>query len=126
WRDIAQKGRGAYAAIPQAGGVHSISTPFDRRLHEINRDLVRHTILFGPAARRTTDQKKLAMAGDLPAEAAADRAGCLAREGRIAPFDLLDAIRTGKVTLETLATEELPADMQQMSPRQRREHLARV
>src|SRR5205823_6247405 len=52
WLDIAQKGRGSFVAIPQTGGIRTTSTPFDRRLHAINRELVRHTIPFGPPTRR--------------------------------------------------------------------------
>src|SRR5262249_10621271 len=84
WRDIASLGGGAYAVIPLAGGVRPISTPFDLRLGEINRDLVRHTVVFGSAASREAQRKKLTLARDLPAEAAADRAGYLARAGGVA------------------------------------------
>ena len=39
----------------------------------------------------------------------------LSREGRVAQYDLLDSMRAGKVKLESLKAEELPADMQKMS-----------
>ena len=45
--DITEKAGGAYAVIPLDGGVRSLTTPFDLRLQEINRELVRQTIPFG-------------------------------------------------------------------------------
>jgi hypothetical protein len=126
WRDIARKGRGCFVVIPQTGGVRRVTTPHDKRLGEINADLVRNTILFGPASKRESDQKKLAVAADLPVEAAADRAGYLAKEGIAAPYDLIDAIRAGKVKLEDLPTHELPAEMQKMTMSQRLEYLGKL
>jgi hypothetical protein len=126
WRDIAARTRGAHVTIPLSGGVRTLATPFDRRLHQINGELVRHTVLFGPAARRQVDEKKLAVAADLPAAVAADRAAYMAREGRAAACDLIDAVRAGKVTLESLPAEELPAPMHKMTVAQRRLYLAGV
>ncbi len=126
WKDIAQRGGGAYVAIPQAGGVRTFTTPHDRRLAEINTELIRNTILFGPAVRREADLKKLDVARGLPVEVAADRVGYLAKEGRTASYDLIDNIRMGKVKLESLRVEELPADMQKMTALQRRDHLGKV
>src|SRR5262245_12400832 len=39
WKDVAVKSEGSYAAIPQDGGVVVVSTPFDAKLSELNRDL---------------------------------------------------------------------------------------
>jgi hypothetical protein len=126
WKEIAQQGRGMYRAVPLAGGVPSIRTPFDSRLREINRELVRNTIVFGGAARREFDQKNLKIAADLPAEVAADRAGYLARVGRTAPCDLIDALRAGKVRLETLRIDEMPGGLRKLSAPERDERLDRV
>jgi Mg-chelatase subunit ChlD len=126
WKDIAQKALGSYVAIPQAGGIRTYSTPLDRRMSELNAELVRNTIVYGSAAKREADEKKLRLAAALPAEVAADRVGYLAKENRTAAYDLLDAIRAGKTRLESLRTEELNAEMQKMSLRDRAEHLHRV
>jgi hypothetical protein len=126
WKDIARLGSGAYVAIPLEGGVRKITTPHDKRLAEINGDLVRLTLLYGPAAKRETDSKKLDVARALATEVAADRAGYLAKEGKTAAYDLLDNIRAGKVKLESLRVEDLPADMQKMTAQERRDYLAKV
>jgi Mg-chelatase subunit ChlD len=126
WKDIADKGGGAYVAIPQAGGVRSLTTPYDKRLSEINTELTKTTLVYGEARMRDEGAKKVAVATSLPAEVAADRAGYMAKENKVAVYDLLDAIRAGKLKLETLKTEELPAEMQKMSVRERKAHLDKV
>lgn len=126
WKDICEKGNGNYVAIPQAGGVKGISTPFDKRLGEINGQLTRSTIVYGDSRKREADTRKVQSALALPAEVAADRAGYLAKEGKVARYDLLDMIRGGKIRLETVRNEELSPELQKMSLKERQEHLNRI
>lgn len=126
WKQIAEKAGGSYAAIPQGGGARGVATPHDRRLGEINAELTRTTLLFGDKRKRELDGKKVEIALALPAEVAADRAGYLAKEGKMARYDLLEALRAGTVKLEGLPAEELPAELQSRAPAERRDHLDRV
>lgn len=126
WKDICEKGGGSYVAIPQAGGVRNIATPQDKRLSAINKELAATTVVFGDERKREADMKKVQTAQSLPQEIAADRAGYMAKEGRVARYDLLDTIRAGKTQLETLRAEELPPALQKMTPKERRAHLDKV
>jgi Mg-chelatase subunit ChlD len=126
WKDIAEKANGSYVAIPQRGGVRDVHTPFDKRLGEINAELARGTLLFGDPTKRDADAKKAQLAQSLPLEVAADRAGYLAKEGKVASYDLLDVVRLGKVKLESLRSEELPPGMRKMTLKEQREHLDKV
>ncbi len=126
WKDISQKGGGGYAVIPQGGGVRSVSTPFDKRLVEINQELTRGTLIYGDARKRTEDARKVQMALSLPVEVAADRAGYLAKEGKVARYDLLEMMRAGHVDLDKLRPEELPEALQKLKPEERREYLDKL
>ena len=126
WKDICEQGKGAYVAIPQGGGFKGISTPFDRRLAEINAELARGTIVFGDPTKREIDLKKAKGVESLSAEVASDRAGYLAKEGRVARYDLLEAIRAGKCTLASIPSQQLPAELQKMTPKRLGEHLERL
>jgi hypothetical protein len=126
WKDICEKGGGAYVAIPLAGGVRTISTPMDRRLSEINAELAKNTLIFGDAKKKEADAKKLQVAGMLPVAVAADRACYLAKEGKAASYDLLDCVRTGKIKLDQMRIEELPTDMQKLNATERREYMDRI
>ncbi|MFO0841076.1 MAG: vWA domain-containing protein [Gemmataceae bacterium] len=126
WKDIAEKGGGGFAVIPQGGGVRGVSTPFDRRLADINAELTRGTIVYGDARKRDADAKKVQAALALPSEIAADRAGYLAKEGKVARYDLLDMARSGVVDLDKVRADDLPEALRRMSPKERREHLEKV
>ncbi|MBY0232893.1 MAG: VWA domain-containing protein [Gemmataceae bacterium] len=126
WKDIAEKGGGAYAKIPSSGGVKAFSTPQDKRLQEINQALLKSILVFGDAAKRDADKKKIQTALTLPAEVAADRAGYMSKEGRVAPYDLLDTIRSGKMKLATLKAEELPEELRELDGKGRADLLDKV
>src|SRR5271170_7965564 len=51
WRDIADKGQGAFMAVPQDGGVAAVATPFDEPLAKVGRDLLETILLYGDEAQ---------------------------------------------------------------------------
>jgi hypothetical protein len=115
WKDIAAKAEGSYAAIPQAGGVVAIATPFDKRLGEINRELARTTLVYGPAYFRGAGLAKTVEAAKLPDSSAAERAGVIAkRGGKAATYDLLDRIKEGKEKLEKIKEKDLPDELKKL------------
>jgi hypothetical protein len=127
WREIAVKAEGSYAAIPQEGGVVAIATPFDKELGELNGKLTRTTVAFGAPTARAEAATKTREAAELPAGAGgADRAGVAAKLGRLATYDLVDAVKEGRVKLDELKDDQLPDDMKKMSPKERKAHLEKV
>src|SRR5207244_1499272 len=72
WKDIAVKSEGSFAAIPQAGGVVVVSTPFDARLARINTELADTAVVYGRRADRDKETEKLADAKALPKAEAAE------------------------------------------------------
>lgn len=126
WKDICERGKGAYVAIPQNGGTKATPTPFDRRLAEINAELARGTVVFGDPTKRVADLKKAKAVESLSAEIAADRVGYLAKVGRVARYDLLEAMQSGKFTLASIPSQQLPDELQKMTPKDRAEYLAKL
>jgi hypothetical protein len=127
WLDISSLAGGAYAQIPQAGGVVAALSPFDRRLSAINGELVGSVLLYGPAWKRARDARRLAEARGLSEAKAADRAGFAAKSKRMAAFDLLDALNDKRVKLEDLKDDELPDELKKLPTlRARKEYLAGV
>jgi Mg-chelatase subunit ChlD len=129
WRDICTKAEGSYVQIAQNGGVVAVATPFDKDLAKLNGELSQTAVVYGDKDMRT---RNLARKDDAVREsaaapgAAADRAGFLAKskgEGRVAAYDLIDNIRDGKVKLEEIKKEQLPKEMQELSPEKRKEYL---
>ena len=127
WKDIAVKSEGSYAAIPQAGGVVAIATPYDAPLAKINRDLAESTLVYGGTAMRKAGEKKKEDARGLAAPAAADRAAFAGKSGKAATYDLIDAMKAKKVDLKQLKESELPEQLKKLkTPREREEFIKKV
>jgi hypothetical protein len=126
WQDICKKAEGSYVAIPADGGVRVVSTPFDKRLAELNGELARTTLVYGNGVEQKAAQSKADWAVALGAPAAAERVAFNAKNGQCAAFDLLDAINNKKVKLEALKKEELPPAMQKMTLVQQKDYLAKL
>src|SRR5207237_1064763 len=47
WQDIAHKAEGKFVRIAQDGGVVTVSTPYDKRLAEINAQLAQSSVVYG-------------------------------------------------------------------------------
>src|SRR5262249_13269959 len=127
WQEICRLGEGSYVQIDAKGGpVVVIETPFDKDLAKINADLAATTLCYGDAKLQALGKGKADAAKALPAPAAAERAGFAGKSGMAASYDLLDAIKGGKVKLKDLKDTELPEEMQKLTPKQREEFLVKA
>ncbi len=126
WKEICKLAEGSYAQIARTGGVEVVATPFDKDLAEINSELTKSTLVYGRGAARAEGEAKRMRAGALPAPAAADRAAYAAKDGKVAAYDLLDAIKSGKLKLDEVKKEELPEQMQKMDAKERKEYLDKL
>ena len=126
WQHICELGKGSFVAIPQGGGMSGVTTPFDKRLSEINAELSRTILIFGDPARRALNLKKARQVETLTASIAADRAGYLAKEGKVASYDLLDRINARRCTLHGIPVAQLPHEMQKLTLKDRYEYLAKL
>ncbi len=126
WKEICKLAEGSYAQIAQTGGVVAVATPFDKELAEINGELARTTLVYGGRAMKKASEEKARAAAALPASVAADRAAFRAKDGKAAAYDLLDAIKNGKVKLEDVKQDELPEQMKKMDAKERKEYLEKL
>jgi hypothetical protein len=126
WKDIAVKSEGSYAAIPQAGGVVAVATPFDVRLAKINTELADTGVVYGRRADRDAVKRRLDEAKALPKAEAAERAGFGGKSGRGAGYDLIEAIKDKKVDLKKIKDEDLPDELKKLkTTKEREEYLAK-
>jgi Mg-chelatase subunit ChlD len=126
WKDICKRAEGSYAQIAQSGGVVAVATPFDKELADINTELARTTLVYGSRGMKEEGETKARFAATLPASAAADRAAFRAKDGKAAAYDLLDAIKSGKVKLDEVKKSELPEQMQKMDRKEQKEYLDKL
>ncbi len=126
WQDICKRAEGKYVQIAQDGGVVAIATPYDGRLAEINRELAKSTVTFGNRELQAAGRAKAEEARRLDAPAAADRAAFNAKKEQNAVYDLIDAIKAGKVKLEDIKKEDLPPELRDLTLEQKKEYLAKI
>ncbi len=132
WKAIARAGEGEYFAIAQNGGVVAVATPFDAELAKLGAKVGSTYMAFGggmagPAAAEFRRQKagmqarlEASVTAAAPKAAAADRAYNKAiNAAAYDDSDLVQAVENGKVKLESIKTEELPDELQKLTPEAR-------
>ncbi len=124
WQQIAALGAGDYLKVEQNGGAVAMSTPFDDKLARLSARLDETRLYYGDEKVQTDKRAKLAATRKLEAAAS------LAVKARRATFnasasgaanllgdqELVSEIESGRVRLEDIRTEELPASLKAMAP----------
>jgi hypothetical protein len=126
WQEIARRAEGRYVAIGQTGDMQVITTPMDDELARLNVELGRTLVPYGSSTKRSEVRRKQVAAEMAPAPAAADRLAYSMKVGKAAPGggDLIDDISSGAVDLKELEAQQLPKEMQTMSPEKREKYIA--
>jgi hypothetical protein len=122
WQEIAELGAGRYVAIRQDGGMLAMTAPQDAELASLNRALSDTVIAWGNASEQAELEGKRREALAAPAPSAASRLAFLAKtSGRVnaGREDLVDAVKEGRVELDRVKKDELPASLRDLSPEQR-------
>jgi len=127
WKDGARLAEGKYMNIDQSRVVH-IEAPQDKKLAELGQKLGKLAVPFGRyGAERLKAQKavekEVTKAG---APVAAERALAKARAADTSGWDLVDAVRKGKVKLEGMKDEDLPEKMRKMTLEQRKAYIQKL
>ena len=130
WQDIARKAEGRYVQIDQSGGMQAVETPFDKRIAELSDKLSGGTLFYGDKdvrdrARETLDGAEESLPS-APAESKAERAGFVAKSGRIGEADLVGMLLRGDLKLEDIDPAKLPEELQKMAPEERKAHLEKL
>jgi hypothetical protein len=123
WKDGALLAYGAYSTIDQHRKVEHIAAPQDVDLARLGVELNKTYIPFGGQGqagqmRQQAQDKNAAESG---AGSATHRA--VTKANRLysnAGWDLVDAVKNASVDLKTVKAADLPAEMQALSPEQRR------
>jgi hypothetical protein len=122
WREIARLGGGRYIPIPQDGGpVARIDTPYDRQIIELQIEINRTIVPYGPRAQRESVQQRAGQIAAAPSPAAAsDMAAYVNRVGRgrdaiTGQGDLVSDVLRGGRRLEDVPVADLPEELRSLS-----------
>ena len=129
WQTIALRGEGKYFAIAQDGGVQAISTPYDSKLADLAAKLGKTYVSYGAkskrdalAARQVATEDRITAAAPAPAQA--ERAVNKAVNSFQYDGDLVQDVENDTVKLKDVKTEDLPEDLQKLSPAEREKVIA--
>ncbi len=128
WKEIARKAEGSYIALEQSGNMMEIATPFDVEISKVSAELGATVIAYGSTEAQAASREKLAKAAEAPAAVAADRStfnlstGGKAIQGR---GDLVSDLDSGVVDVSKLKKDELPVEMQKMTPEEQKAYIAK-
>ena len=134
WESIAQHGQGQYFAIPQNGGVQTISTPFDDELSQLGTKLGSTYVAYGGGAgesgvayrlevQQKAEASEATVASTAPMEAKAQRSLNKAINDKAYIGDLLQNIENGSVKLDSISKDDLPADLGSLSADDRKKEI---
>ena len=129
WQNIAQLGDGEYFQVENSGNAVAVSTPFDKKLSELAASLEQTRLYYGDEEAKKSQKSKIEATSKLHDElseaALARRATYNATPSGKSNFlgngELVDAISSGRVELDDIDKDDLPASLQALAPEQQME-----
>lgn len=131
WADGAKLADGTYLSINQNEAVAEINSPQDRELAQLSAELSTTYVPYGEAERRREmadrQKKQDENAAQSAITAAAARAAFKASgQYRSGEWDLVEAVKDGKVKLSELKDDQLPEDVRKLSEGDRKAYVEKM
>ena len=129
WRDGADLTDGKYMNIDQNAEIVRIATPQDDEIIKLGQELNNTYLAFGADAEEFTARQKeqdansMAVNDEVMVNRAVTKSGA---QYRNSSWDLVDAKKDGKLKIEELKSNELPAEMQKMSIDERKAYVEKM
>jgi hypothetical protein len=129
WQQIAALGQGEYFQVEESGNTVAVATPFDEKLSALAAELEDTRLYFGNKEAKKAQQAKLdanaRLRKELSTEALARRdtfnATASGKTNLLGDRELVDAITSGRVELDEIEEENLPASLQALAPAEQME-----
>lgn len=124
WQQIAALGNGQFFQVENSGNAVAVATPFDSKLSELAAKLEDTRLFYGDDEVKRAQKRKLdanvKIRKELSSEALARRdtynATASGKKNLLGEGELVDAITSGRVELDAIPEEELPASLQALAP----------
>ena len=128
WQRIARLGDGRYFQVDQAGSAVAVATPFDEKMAELSAQLDETRLYYGDRETKLKKQRKLEATDKLHKDAsvasqarrAAFNSSASGKHNLLGEGELVDDVSSGRVKLDEIDTDYLPAPMQAMAPEEQR------
>lgn len=123
WKHIAGLGQGHYFKVSNSGNAVAIATPFDKDLAVLSSQLDKTRVYYGSADDRVEQEAKKAAGSKLYKESSdasqARRAtfniSSSGKNNFLGNKELVEKVVSGEIALDSIASSELPEEMQAMA-----------
>jgi len=122
WKEVALLADGKFASIDQNEGTIVIETPFDDALNSLSTALNATYIPYGAKGEWGVQQQVVQDANAANLNTAAAAARCVTKGSALycnSAWDLVDAAKGADFDLAAIKIEDLPEDLQEMTPGER-------
>jgi len=131
FREIANLADGQFVSIDGSGGMVATATPYDADIARVSRDIADTAVYAGRETARGEADKKMKVLAAMDAEAAADRAGYMAKaEASAAPAapvaGVMDLVSAAPAEAERVSADELPDAFKGLSAAERKAKIAEL
>ena len=124
WKNIAQLGYGEFFQVENSGNAVAVATPYDKKLAELAASLEATRLYYGDREAKDKQRKKNEATSKIQKElsetALARRAAFGATPSGASNFlgegELVDAISSGRIELDDIDKDDMPASLQAMAP----------
>ena len=124
WAQIAALGAGDFLRVEQNGSAVAITTPYDDKLARLSAALDRTRLYYGDATVQAEKRAKLAATSKLEEKAslavkarrATYNASASGAANLLGEKELVSEVASGRVRLQDIRTDELPAPLQALAP----------
>lgn len=128
WKEGADLADGSYLAIDQNLKAVYIAAPQDQEIANLGLELNKTYLAYGDAGAMGAGRQS-AQDANLAAAPAANLQRQVAKASgayKNASWDVVDAVKEGKIDLDKADPKELPKEMQKMTPAQRKAYVAEM
>jgi len=134
WQTIAGLGNGRFFQVEQSGSAVAYATPYDSKIAELSARLDDTRLYYGSTEEKAKMQSKIDATDKLhkaASPASLARRGVFntsaaGRKNLLGDNELVDAVATGRVDLDSLDQEVLPAALKPLPVEEQRAVIARV
>ena len=129
WQTIAQLGDGEYFQVENSGNAVAVATPFDKQLSALAARLEETRLYYGDAEAKEIQKRKneatRKLHDELSVPAMARRstynATASGKSNFLGEGELVDAISSGRVELDDIDRDDMPASLQALAPEEQME-----
>jgi Mg-chelatase subunit ChlD len=134
WQSIAGLGNGRFFQVEQAGSAVAVVSPFDAEIAALSEKMDSTRLYYGSAEQKAKMHGKVEATEKLNKQASiasrarrgAFNASAGGKKNLLGENELVDAVASGRVDLDTIDKEALPASLKPLAPEEQRALIAQV